>query len=196
MIRLGDEDPRVLRRIKNLLETDQPIYVRILREGSRCGSIARAVGVTVAKTRSFYNASSHERIQSGFRLEWDDRKTTLEWTHNPYYLEWLPDATATEWVFTTEKREKVIAKPIYDRMGVEVQVGDLVTIAASQYELYVGKITRRSDKGTLWITSSPLSETDKGGLEIRSNPQGDVYRNLLKMDKGLFDRLVLAKLAS
>jgi hypothetical protein len=195
MKRLDSQDSTFIHTMKQKIAKGEPIYVRIIKEGSREGSVGRLVDPKIIKTRSYYGAHPKERFAATLTLAWDDRTTTLEGIEG-YFLKWDPEATGTTWVFKTNKVAKLPAVAISDRMGIPLEVGDVVMVSVSQHKLQIGKIVRRSDKGSVWVKPSPMIAGEAVSNEIRLTPTTGHYQNLLRMDKDLFGRLVLAKLAS
>ena len=145
-----------------LMDPATVVYIR-LNHGARQGSIARVVNATsmiTKRTSGYVYNGCQFQIASNLKveLEWDDKKTwkfdldrSMDSRHLPKGAkrhDLLIDYVGPT-VREFEKKERVILPPAEnpDAYGRIIKVDDWVM----DQRFRIGRVTRISDKGTMWI---------------------------------------------
>lgn len=161
-----------------------PLYVVFL-DGARRGSIGRLVGY------GYQKSGNTIRFDSSFNVEIDGRPTLRMGIGE---VSWLKGYNGpTLWKFT--RKPKPPAKVVRDRIGSEVNKGDMVAMIVDKNHIEIGNVTRITDKGSVFIKCMGLNGEEPYEI-YRGQSSNKPYEFLLKLNDNLFDRLVLAKLAS
>ena len=192
----------------------EPIFVRFVDPcNPRFGSIARL------KTRpnnnygySYYsNIKPHTPAEQAKQaanlaiqktiyteLNWDKRNSKPGFNTYSDFVEYLPGYTGdTVWKFDRERAKRIHAKPAYDRLDREIQVGDFCTYILYQFDgrgaagIYFGNVTKIDKDGQVYCKNVSL----KSGERVAEKPIKD--NNLITiLTDDLMRQLMLAKLSA
>ena len=187
----------------------KPIYVRFVDPCSaRFGSIAKIVHHsysswsnfsrnTVAQTQSAILNLARNKLISG-ELRFSKRNSKPSFYSRGECVEWLPNYTGdTVWQYDRERAQRVVAKPAYDKLNREIQVGDFCTYILYQFDgagaagIYFGNVTRIDKDGQVFCKNVSLKPNDKVAEKaIKDN------KLITILTDDLMKQLMLAKLSS
>lgn len=178
------QDLETALKIKQLVDEKRTAYV-VLLDGARRGAIGRIsfLGYTLKRQVEFFGKTNWS-----FEIEIDGRENLIL---GGGQFSWLQGYNGpTVWKFT--KKAKPEAVKILDKAGTELTVGDTVVVSRDD-DLVVGRLTRRSDKGTVWIRQIKMREGEKDRAEVQIiNVRNDT---ILKLSNEMLDQVMMAKLA-
>lgn len=171
-------------KLKQLIDDKGTVYV-VLLDGARRGSIGRLsyIGYTMRRQIEFFGHSAFT-----FNVEIDGREDLKLGSGQFSWLEGYNGPTS--WKFT--RKEKPEAVKILDKAGTELKVGDTVVVSRDD-DLVVGRLERRSDKGTVWIRQIIMrtGEIPRDQVQI-INVRKDT---ILKLSNEMLDQVMMAKLS-
>ena len=108
---------------------------------------------------------------------------------------WLKDYEGKSvWIHNPPPPQEVTKKPLLDRLGREIKLGDFVcyadTIYRSKVMTYFGKVTQISKINVCYCTNIKLSEDDRV-CEIRIKDNS----SLILIDDKLMENLMMRRLS-
>jgi uncharacterized Zn ribbon protein len=132
------------------LHSQRPVYVKVIKEGARFGSIAKLSPSTDFKISRY----------TWFNIVWDGRKNELAISYDD--IVWLKNYIGpTVWVFEKNK-PKPVEEPaeVFDCIGHQINVGDIVLYTRS-YKVF-GAVTKITAGGTIFYKIIKVREYDSG----------------------------------
>jgi hypothetical protein len=185
-------------QIKKFLAEGKKIYVEI-EKGARAGTIGELVlPDNLDDLYAIVGTSLRDRRQNGdtWVLKFDDSDKTvkLEGSYRKRVMEKVSFVQQpTVWKYTSVARPKEELPVLHDHFGVELVVGQvvlaLIGIGTDQY-VRLGKITRWSAKGTIWIETMKTRETHPKNAE--ATVQGSI--NIFVLDGDIRAKAMMAKM--
>lgn len=170
--------------IIDLYRSGKPVYVKIIKEGARQGSIARLAPGCSMRTVT----GSHSPFY-GLDLEWDGREKTYYASYSE--IVWLKGYTGpTVWVFEKNKPKTVeVPKEVFDCIGHPISVGDVVLYTRG-YKVF-GNVTKITSGGTVYYKIIKVRDDDSGSEHKAYKPSDMlVIRDGLKKDL-MYKRLIM-----
>jgi hypothetical protein len=195
-----------LKQFINDVTIGNPVYVEYKSNNSagRSGTIAKVIGITnkyieeddIKNNFQMYIDSTYRFKGLQLTVKFDDRKNKLKPIIED--IVWLKDYTGpTVWNHNPPPpKPKPELKPIYDRLGREVKLGDFVSYAVTWYntsrlDVYFGSVTRISDRNVVYCTNIKLNDNDRVFEErIKDNS------SIVLITKDLIDQLMIKRLSS
>jgi hypothetical protein len=172
--------------LKQAIDEGKPIFVVLVDKGSRLGTIGRLRRINYrieSRGVLFFGTT-----QYAFEVEVDGRDLMHLGTGQFAWLQGYDGPTL--WKFT--RKPKTPAVKLIDKAGVELNVGDTV-VAADDDTLYLGRLERRSDKGTIWIKEIQM-RPDEVMLDEPMKFMSVKPDRVLKLSAAMLDAVLLAKL--
>jgi hypothetical protein len=187
-------------QIKKFLAEGKKIYVEI-EKGARAGTIGELVlpenfDDLYANVGTNQNARDRRQNRDTWLLKFDDSDKTvkLEGTYRKHVMEKVSFVQQpTVWKYTSVARPKEELPVLHDHFGVELAVGQVVlALIGTGTDQYVrlGKITRWSAKGTIWIETMKTRETHPKNAE--ATVQGSI--NIFVLDGDIRAKAMMAKM--
>ena len=172
--------------LKQVIDEGKPVYVVLVDKGPRMGTIGRLrrINYTI-ESRGFVFFGT---TQYAFEVEVDGRDPMHLGTGQFAWLKGYEGPTL--WKFA--RKAKTPAVKLIDKAGVELNVGDTV-VAADDDILYLGRLERRSDKGTIWIKEIQM-RPDEVMLDEPMKIMSVKPDRVLKLSASMLDTVLLAKL--
>lgn len=197
-----------LRDIRKKLDNGEKLYVEYTSDApqGRGGTIARIKKIVEDNTKEISDAYANKGTRSyhiycgansiaKFEVEFDDRKNKLRANSNTVNI--LTDYSGpTVWVHNPPPpSENSRKKPLLDRFGREIKLGDLVCFAyplsRSQAKTAFGNVINISKTNTCYVKNLKLADNEHvSEYQIRDNSC------LILMTDDLMDQLLLARLSS
>jgi hypothetical protein len=194
-----------IRQFINDIAVGNPVYVEYKSTNSagRAGTIARVKGFAKSESTEEIRKNISDYLERPYRLEYiqldvefDDRKNKLKPKIDD--IHWLKGySESTVWQHTPPvPQPKAPLKPIHDRLGREVKIGDFVSYAITWYntsriDVYFGTVTRISDRNVVYCTNIKLDDDDTVTEErIKDNSA------MVLITKDLIDQLMIKRLSA
>lgn len=189
--------------LKLLYDPKQTVWVGLGdTRSNRCGSIGIAVPSGMNhKDRSNWPAFDPTILECPYRYAAIDvhfdkgrKSTNMSCYFDGIY--WLDTYTGPV-VYEFKRSVKVVtpSKPVYDRLGNTLNVGDFVAyVGRKPYttgagELYFGFVEKRTDGGLIYVKNIKLSDDDTQRTNRIDRPE-----KVTKLNKDVIDQLMLRRL--
>lgn len=172
--------------LKQAIDEGKPIFVVLVDKGPRLGTIGRLrrINYKIASRGVLFFGVT----QFSFEVEVDGREAMHLGTGQFAWLKGYEGPTL--WKFARKAKEPAVK--LIDKAGVELKVGDTV-VAADDDILYLGRLERRSDKGTIWIREIQM-RPDEVMLDEPMKIMSVKPDRVLKLSAAMLDTVLLAKL--
>ena len=193
-----------IKQFLNDIILGNPIYVKYKSNNTagRGDSIAIVTGVAdssvlehIKEHISDYYESNYTLINLSLMVKFDDRKNRLR--PKVEDIIWLKGYSGpTFWIHNPPVVIKPELKPILDRLGREIKLGDFVSYAITWYntsriDVYFGSVTRISDRNVVYCTNIKLNDNDPIVEErIKDNS------SMVLITKDLIDQLMIKRLSA
>jgi hypothetical protein len=181
-----------------------PVYIKYKSDNSagRGDSIARVIGFCDSETLEYVKLNITDYLEHYHRLSYlslmvkfDDRKNKLKPKIDD--ITWLKGYSGpTHWIHNPPLIIKPELKPILDRLGREVKLGDFVSYAITRYntsriDVYFGSVTKISNRNVVYCTNIKLNDNDSIFEEkIKDNS------SMVLITKDLIDQLMIKRLSA
>jgi hypothetical protein len=189
----------------NDIALGNPVYIEYKSSNSagRSGTIAKVKGFSKDNSIEEIRSNISEYLERPYRLEYlqievsfDDRKNKLKPKIGDFV--WLKGYSGpTVWQYTPPvPQPRDPPKPIFDRLGREVKLGDFVSYAITWYntsriDVYFGSVTRISERNVVYCTNIKLNDDDSITEErIKDNS------SMVLITKDLIDQLMIKRLSA
>ena len=174
--------------LKQAIDDGKPVFVVLIDPGPRRGSIGRIQDIRYIVERAGLKFFS-PYCSFQYAVEFDGRDPMVLGTGQFSWFKGYEGPTV--WKFV--RKAKAPAAQILDKAGTELKVGDTVVVSRDD-NLVVGRLTRRSDKGTVWISAIQMREDEEERKEVQIiSVRPDT---ILKLCNTMLDQVMLAKLAN